>query len=125
MKERTFNTLHYVSYVALLLLLVVFSELGGYYYQYSLSNYTWHSYVFSLIFALVFGIALFTRYYISTRTNHSKPVLVRGIIIVATTAIGVYVYRYVSLPSLTLLYYVIILWTENLCEFYPRRQQRP
>ena len=123
MKVQVLNWLYYILYAVLLLMLFAYAKIGVWLYNIARTHFTLHFLIFSYVFPVVFGITLFTRFYISTKTNLPKPLLVRTITLFLTTLIALYIYRYSYF--LDVLLYCTLLWTEVVCEFLPWTKLKP
>jgi hypothetical protein len=117
------QVVHILLLVLLILLLMIFDTLEAHLKEIASTTFKGYPLIaLYLLFPVVFGIMLFGRYYISSRCNYKRPIIVWLCVLVIMSVLVVFAYQYYFINNTMV--FGIILWTETLCEFLSLRVKR-
>ena len=112
---------HLLLLAVIILLLILFDMLETHFKE--IASWTFNAYpliYLNSIFPAILGIALFSRYYMSTKCDYKRPYLVWVSVLIIMTVLVVLADRYFFMQKIY--YYGIIVWAETLCEFFTLRK---
>ena len=112
---------HLLLLALIILILTLYGVLRTHFVE--MANFAFNAYplmALDSIFPPIFGIALFTRYFVSIKCNYKRPYLVWVCMLIVMTILVVLADRYFWLEKA--FYYSIIVWAETLCEFLTLRK---
>ena len=114
--------LHLLLIALIVLLLILYGVLHKHFKE--MSNLTFNAFpimVLNTMFPAILGVALFTRYFVSTKCNYKRPYLVWVCVLVVMSIVVVLADWYYWMQNA--FFYSIIVWTEALCEFFTLRRK--